>query len=679
MRKKQGICWRTADRKEQQTFGISVQKRSAVLTELLLFTVSTLIFLCTAFHMLCDVLSLPAEFSEGTGVLLFVVTVLSFLGTEVSVPEGKWWRRLSKWGVPLVGGVLLGCFLWFSENAERFFKGILAVIDAYFDLWTVYYGGNSSIGGGEGNEVKFALNVLFVTLCFVLTWAARRLQRNLLPAVVPFAVLVAGLLVGSSCKDGSLLVLAGGMLIANSLGWLRTDFSYVPGAVGSAKGKNSPFCGLLTGLFVLLLCLMVKVACLPAAKEAVTEHAGKIESLQKNVIAAIKDVEFWRSPDVSEGIRDLLNRLFSDKEDRIRKVDNDTPEYENKPVLRVTVDEKPKGTLYLKSFYAANYRDGIWDNEEDAFLEACRRIGYNYEGLSGRILSSAANHMAQNVMYEDAEQKASIGYFEDFTESVHLPYFTIMTDERVVAENDGRFVRTEEFETVSFRFFEFDPTYRTYLTLSKERDAWETWYENYVLEEYLDVPEGMEEVKKAAKQIKQWDKRGTFFQKGEETTELRLAKALLVAEWVKEQANYSLTPPELPKGADPVEYFIGTGKAGYCMHYASAGVLIMRELGIPARYASGYVVNLSSFAAAQQKYSAQVLDSSAHAWAEIYLNGVGWVPVECTDGYAGLTAMELLAGETEAPGAGENQHRPGQNVAEEQQTPPERPESKEES
>lgn len=662
MRKREKICWQQADGKEQQAFGICKTKRSALLTELLVFTVSTLLFLCTAYHMLCQMLFTRIGLSEGTGGWLLVVTVGTFLGVELPCYGKKQRQWYLKWGVPVAGGVLLLCFLCFSNHVERFYSGIATVAKAYLELWADYYGSSVVVSGGNENDAKFALTIVFTVLCILLVWGARRLQKNLLPVVVPLVVFVAGLLVGSSSKDGSILLLGCGVFLANSLGWLRTDFCRAPGMSADGKGKKSPFYGLLPGLFMLGLLLVIKLTCLPVAQEAVVKYADKLEALQKKVVDVAKDTEFWQSFDVSERTRGLVKRLFSEKKELSRKIDNETPQYEDKLVLRVSVDAKPNSTLYLKEFYADTYRDGIWDRQEDTFRKACYRIGYSYEGLSGRILRHAANAMEENRADTSEKRKATIEYFETYEKALHLPYFTIVADARVTPENDGRYIQTEALSELSFWYYEFDQTYQKYLGFVREREAWESWYESYVLEQYLDVPEDMKEVETAAEQIKRWERAEAVLGQEEETTKLRLAKALLVAEWVKEHADYSLTPPELPKGVDAIEFFLGTGKSGYCMHYASAAVLLMRKLGIPARYVSGYVVSASAFAKEQESYSAEVLDSNAHAWAEIYLNGVGWVPVECTDGYAGLTAQELLTERGETPEAEEKWQKPEQSV-----------------
>jgi hypothetical protein len=72
-----------------------------------------------------------------------------------------------------------------------------------------------------------------------------------------------------------------------------------------------------------------------------------------------------------------------------------------------------------------------------------------------------------------------------------------------------------------------------------------------------------------------------------------------------------------------VTYFLTESHRGYCVHYASAAVLLLRMDGIPARYVSGYTAQLSHG-------EAVVPDSAAHAWVEVYVDGYGWYPVEVT-------------------------------------------------
>jgi protein-glutamine gamma-glutamyltransferase len=87
---------------------------------------------------------------------------------------------------------------------------------------------------------------------------------------------------------------------------------------------------------------------------------------------------------------------------------------------------------------------------------------------------------------------------------------------------------------------------------------------------------------------------------------------------------YTLEPPLL--GADSVDEFLFATKAGFCEHFSSAFVFLMRAAGVPARVVTGYQGGeLNPF-----DRIITVRQSDAHAWTEVFLRGRGWVRVDPT-------------------------------------------------
>ncbi len=95
--------------------------------------------------------------------------------------------------------------------------------------------------------------------------------------------------------------------------------------------------------------------------------------------------------------------------------------------------------------------------------------------------------------------------------------------------------------------------------------------------------------------------------------------------------NYTKNPGDLPLDIDSakeyLDYFVFEKKEGYCVHYATAFVLLARHEGIPARYVQGYRVK------PKRKGYVRVYESDAHAWPECYIKGVGWIVYEPTPGH----------------------------------------------
>ena len=82
--------------------------------------------------------------------------------------------------------------------------------------------------------------------------------------------------------------------------------------------------------------------------------------------------------------------------------------------------------------------------------------------------------------------------------------------------------------------------------------------------------------------------------------------------------EYTFQPPKL--GADPVDDFLFGSKMGFCEHYASSFVFVLRAAGIPARIVTGYQGGEVNPVTRQLV----VRQSEAHAWAEVWLEGLGW-------------------------------------------------------
>lgn len=102
-----------------------------------------------------------------------------------------------------------------------------------------------------------------------------------------------------------------------------------------------------------------------------------------------------------------------------------------------------------------------------------------------------------------------------------------------------------------------------------------------------------------------------------------------VLDWFRqERFFYTLQPPAL--GEDRIDDFLFRTRKGFCEHYASSFVFLMRAAGIPARVVVGYQGGEQSPLA--DYWLVRQLD--AHAWAEIWLPGSGWVSVDPTSAVA---------------------------------------------
>ncbi|MES2825508.1 MAG: DUF3488 and transglutaminase-like domain-containing protein [Pseudomonadota bacterium] len=97
-----------------------------------------------------------------------------------------------------------------------------------------------------------------------------------------------------------------------------------------------------------------------------------------------------------------------------------------------------------------------------------------------------------------------------------------------------------------------------------------------------------------------------------------------VFNYYHESFFYTLRPPGL--GGDSVDEFLWQSRRGFCEHFSSSFVFFMRAAGIPARVVVGYqggeLNSIENYLVIRQR--------DAHAWAEVWINGRGWVLVDPT-------------------------------------------------
>ncbi|MDQ3205409.1 MAG: DUF3488 and transglutaminase-like domain-containing protein [Pseudomonadota bacterium] len=115
-------------------------------------------------------------------------------------------------------------------------------------------------------------------------------------------------------------------------------------------------------------------------------------------------------------------------------------------------------------------------------------------------------------------------------------------------------------------------------------------------------------------------------------------------DWVRAEFIYTLDTP-LP-GRHAVDEFLFEQKRGFCEHYSSAFVVLMRGAGIPARVVTGYVGGRLNTLGDYWL----VRRSDAHAWAEVWLPARGWVRVDPTAAIAPERIYDTLADRAPATG-----------------------------
>ncbi len=334
--------------------------------------------------------------------------------------------------------------------------------------------------------------------------------------------------------------------------------------------------------------------------------------------------------------------------------------FDGRTVLKITMP-KPEDTFYLRGFIGSVYTGNSWKPLSSSDLEKLENIsaGFETDGLSTLLFDSYSlkNTGASMPRYSFAIQNVSAG--RDY---LYMPYSLVPESvSRYNLETGGGFAGGESSYVGQFydpsEYYGYQGIFRTRWNISSSMTNDEAAYRNFVYENYLDLPDEHERLDEIFGDNYYEYITGEDIITGKSTLgEMTVfsRKLYYIRSWLRNNCEYSLNAGKLPAGRDFVDRFLETRK-GSCSHFATAAVMMCRYAGIPARYVEGYIIKPNTdFPVSAKKgdiETIEITDARAHAWAEIYIDGFGWYPMEFTSGYGNVrTALptETIASETES-------------------------------
>lgn len=375
---------------------------------------------------------------------------------------------------------------------------------------------------------------------------------------------------------------------------------------------------------------------------------------------------------------------------RQETVSNQTPHYTGKEMFKLTASKCPAETVLLKGFCGTDYQNGSWVCDRQRFADACAEAGYGEKEAARELLGTQYDLFSQKaerirMQYAFGGGFSIINTNENERTDYRLEHTGIRSRyaflpyavEHREGENAQRLIGDltvqKSWRQDTFYYSGWDHfTGGIYLDAIPQegRSHVFSWYDEFARKAYLgtsdriptvneylgamqELRERMEKLLSSSyipveeeseeqdgelnlKEARHWmtlmylQQEAAYIDDVSWRNQNRLQLALAISATLKVYQSYSVDLDPLPENEDPINYFLMHSHKGYCMHFASAAVLMLREMGVPARYASGYAVRTTEFRQKGDSYVASVKDRNAHAWAEIYLDQIGWVPIDVT-------------------------------------------------
>jgi transglutaminase-like putative cysteine protease len=275
----------------------------------------------------------------------------------------------------------------------------------------------------------------------------------------------------------------------------------------------------------------------------------------------------------------------------------------DEPVFDVYTDELQAGRLYWRGVTYDYYDGASWRNTDQTRVTVDPgQAGLHFEPMRARALvtetvqpfmpASTLLYGAQNILGAGLSVEYTLSYTPD-----QLAEVSSVRARQVIHPGDA-------YQVVS-AVTQADP-------VSLARSG--TDYPQWISERYLQLPDTITpRTRELAESIT--SAAGDPY-----------AKAVAIETWLRENIAYNQQIAAPPEGVDGVDYLLFQTREGYCNYYASAMVVMLRSVGVPARFSAGY---------AQGEYNAErgayrVRAHDAHAWPEVYFASYGWVEFEPT-------------------------------------------------
>lgn len=403
-----------------------------------------------------------------------------------------------------------------------------------------------------------------------------------------------------------------------NIGFIRKNNAFI-----AKPGIRFQTAGISVSIMAAVCCI---IFLLTAVISAVTnyERPDSVNSLRSDLKLAASEFSFENFGESMERFSATLGigktKLYSHKLGNVGAIN-----FKNTTEITVEADEKFDENIYLKGFTGSVYAGDEWETLPQEIYDNNRTLFNSFQRNNLYPQNMLINYFSNRYSAISATMHITSEYKNE--KYNYTPYISVPT--RKVSYIDDTSIEFEDKNDYSFEVNQYQIGFNNFTDINSEvdRDINEFFddYSEFVYENYLSVPDTkeMQEV---------YDRFTEVYPIHSDYSTYQLLSN--IKSFLSQNAEYTLSPGKTPGTEDFVNYFLLKNHKGFCVHFATSGILLARMSGIPARYAEGYVLRSDDFSDDNLKssgiYSVDIKDNRAHAWAEIYVDDLGWIPMEFT-------------------------------------------------
>lgn len=367
---------------------------------------------------------------------------------------------------------------------------------------------------------------------------------------------------------------------------------------------NYAHSGVITAVYAVILAVLITVL---AVINPVADYERP--KWQDNMLNAVQTLTGMKTYNGSGKISSALAEVGNNVSSEVDFSNAGALKQTGTKVMTVVTDLN--GRIYLKGMSYANYENNKWSVLTD---EQANDYPQDFQAF---IMT--ANYQERSTVTIDTVNKESI---------VYTPYYLASINDTFSPVCDVLVSNSDKTTNYSMSVMPFSESELDNFSMDFSSQVYD--YDNFVKNYYLKLP---------------YDTKLAMLKIAEENNLTGVSTQNIpqaVKQFVSHSASYSLNTQKVPDGRDVAEWFLNDAETGYCMHFANAAAVMLRALGVPARYVTGYCADVVDG-------KAIVTSDNAHAWVEYYDSSIGWIPLDATSSdFVVVQATESIQPTTQA-------------------------------
>ncbi len=346
-------------------------------------------------------------------------------------------------------------------------------------------------------------------------------------------------------------------------------------------------------------------------------------------------------------------------------------ELSDTPALKVVMSQPV--SLYLRGYVGSKYTSSAWRSLDYKIYNDSYSLFYWLRESQFHALNQLSDVNDLTANGEEKEEKVSITINNVNANSKYMytPYELTTNpnsmgdvntfDDSMVVSNDIFGNRLYEYKAAGNIVKDY-PSVANDLYQLKENEQSknylknESFYNEYVYNHYVDIPKDTILVLESHfKELKNLNGNRMSYEDIIKNVKSNVADTL----------KYNTDVKSMPQSKDFIQYLLEESREGYATHYATLATLLFRSYGIPARYVEGYLITPQDVKDVEEFEEITIEGKNAHAWTEIYLDKMGWIPIEVTPPYYDVMEKTNLLNYPEATlDSSENMETTGNSLSE---------------